>query len=331
MSKLKTSVAMCTYNGARYVIEQLQSIEQQTYLPDEVIICDDCSQDDTVSLIQTYAKSSKLAIKLFQNQTNLGYKQNFAQSFKLADGDIIFFSDQDDVWHPSKIERCVNAFAHNPRLGMAIVNANVVDQSLQPFGQMVTDLHGFDQSLPHMFAPVPNYEFVLSRGYPIFYGFLMAVHRSLKEVILPIPEDYPHDRWAGTIAAAISDVLFLPEPLAEYRQHNHQTSGNKKAKGLQKLRGRLQYMQTLRNPYFYKNILKEDIEIRDRLLQVEPSQLNPGVMEHLDSKITHLESRLKMRQRLFFLRPPLILKEITSGRYAKFARSWKTVFVDLLL
>ncbi|HEY9906733.1 MAG TPA: glycosyltransferase, partial [Thermosynechococcaceae cyanobacterium] len=114
--KLKVSIALCTYNGAPYILEQLESIEQQTWLPDEVIICDDVSQDNTVELIQEYTERSKLPIQLFRNPENLGYGKNFCKAMSLTKGDIIFLADQDDVWYPFKIERFIKELEQSPNL-----------------------------------------------------------------------------------------------------------------------------------------------------------------------------------------------------------------------
>ena len=112
----KVSIALCTYNGAPYILEQLRSIEQQTWLPDEVIICDDRSQDNTVELVQEYAEQSKLSIQVFCNPENLGYRKNFFKAMSLTQGDLIFLADQDDVWHPEKVECFIDKLGQNPKL-----------------------------------------------------------------------------------------------------------------------------------------------------------------------------------------------------------------------
>lgn len=103
---MKTSVIMATYNGEKFIIEQLDSLRTQTMIPNEVIICDDCSIDNTVILIEQYIKKYNLknSWKLIVNEQNLGYADNFCKATALAEGDYIFFADQDDIWEKTKIE-----------------------------------------------------------------------------------------------------------------------------------------------------------------------------------------------------------------------------------
>src|SRR4051812_8879073 len=95
---------MATYNGARYLPEQLQSFLCQTVMPDELVVCDDVSTDGTVSIIQEFAKSTAINVRLIVNECNLGFTRNFEQAIQHCTGDVIFFCDQDDVWFCQKIE-----------------------------------------------------------------------------------------------------------------------------------------------------------------------------------------------------------------------------------
>ena len=103
---MKKSVAMATYNGAEYIVEQLESIRTQTMAVDEVIICDDCSKDDTVAVVQKYIEEHDLTDtwKIEVNEKNLGYASNFIGAAMKTTGDLIFFCDQDDVWVPDRIK-----------------------------------------------------------------------------------------------------------------------------------------------------------------------------------------------------------------------------------
>lgn len=95
---MMNSVAMCTYNGEKYIKEQLESIIHQTLPPDEIIICDDGSNDHTISAIKETMRVWRGSWMLVQNEKNLGYKKNFQKAISLCQGDIIYLSDQDDVW-----------------------------------------------------------------------------------------------------------------------------------------------------------------------------------------------------------------------------------------
>lgn len=103
---MKTTVVMATYNGEKYIIEQLESIKNQSCIPDEVIIRDDCSNDNTVKIIKEFIETNNLNEnwKVTINERNLGYADNFRTATMSATGDLIFFSDQDDIWKLDKIE-----------------------------------------------------------------------------------------------------------------------------------------------------------------------------------------------------------------------------------
>jgi glycosyltransferase involved in cell wall biosynthesis len=325
-------MAMCTYNGAAYLLEQLHSIEQQTLLPDELIICDDCSCDQTIAIIESFKKKSKLNITLHRNSHNLGHKANFNQALLMLSGDILFIADQDDIWHPTRIEQCVAQFQANPELALVVCNADLVNQRAEPFGQTLWDLNGITQADQQQLAAC-NVEWVLDRGNLVFYGFLLAFRGALKPSILPIPDDIAHDRWVGTIASTLGPVAVLPQPVANYRLHEQQASGSgyRKAGLGQTLRDRWRYVQLLRNPYFYRGTLNTEAQIRDRLLQIGSDRVNPQAMQYLNQKIAYLHARVEMRQRSWLARPGLVWQEWRSGRYQQFARSWKTILVDVLL
>ena len=110
---MKASIAMATYNGQKYVKEQLDSFTNQTRQPDELIICDDASTDNTVKICKEFAKNANFDVTIIENETNLGLAQNFGKAMSICTGDIVFLSDQDDVWFQDKIEVMIEALDHN--------------------------------------------------------------------------------------------------------------------------------------------------------------------------------------------------------------------------
>jgi glycosyltransferase involved in cell wall biosynthesis len=117
------SVAMCTYNGSKHIKEQLESIIYQTRKPDEIIICDDCSSDNTVEIAQNLLSVSTIKSTIIRNEINLGFRKNFEKAIGLCHGDIVFLSDQDDVWLPEKIEKVANIFDNDEEVIMAFHDA----------------------------------------------------------------------------------------------------------------------------------------------------------------------------------------------------------------
>ena len=107
------SVALCTYNGAQFIREQLNSILCQTTNVDEIVICDDGSSDDTLSIINSYCSKTDI-IRVYQNQDKLGVSKNFQKAIDLCHGDLIFLSDQDDIWQANKVQTFVDYFNKTP-------------------------------------------------------------------------------------------------------------------------------------------------------------------------------------------------------------------------
>ena len=124
-----TSVALCTYNGERYIREQLESILNQTMPVNEIVVCDDGSTDHTLSIIESLRESTKTDIRIHRNETNLGVCANFQKAVDFCKGDIIFLSDQDDVWHNDKVETIVNYFYHNHQKHVVFTNGQLIDGS----------------------------------------------------------------------------------------------------------------------------------------------------------------------------------------------------------
>ena len=121
--KDKISVVMATYNGEKYLFEQLESLRNQTLKIDEVIIMDDCSQDETPKLIQKYISDNNLnSWKLIENKTNQGWKKNFKLGFDLATGDYIFPCDQDDIWHIDKVYKMIECMKKHPEIELLVAN-----------------------------------------------------------------------------------------------------------------------------------------------------------------------------------------------------------------
>lgn len=118
MQNLKSSVAMATYNGEKYIYDQLLSIYNQTRIVDEVVICDDCSTDNTVEIIRNFINEYKLnsTWHLYINKNNKGYVKNFIDCAIMTTGDVVFYSDQDDLWDKNKIEKMMQKFENNKKI-----------------------------------------------------------------------------------------------------------------------------------------------------------------------------------------------------------------------
>jgi glycosyltransferase involved in cell wall biosynthesis len=326
----KISVVMCTYNGARYVSQQLQSLERQRRLPDELVISDDASSDGTAKLIARYAESAKFEVRIQQNPQNLGYIANFGQALAQATGDLIFLSDQDDVWAADKIERFMAAFAAHPDALLVYGDSELVDESLSPLGNTLWQLLAFDRSEQAKLLGPEGFDLALRRG-NLFCGCSMAIRKSFRDLLLPMPPGFPHDLWIGTIAAALGRIALVEQPTMQYRQHAQQTSGRKLPGPLNRLKRRYDSLKYWKSLAHYERWALEHRLVRDRLREITEFPLAPAVFQTLDDKLAYLSAQAEVRRRVLPRRVPILYREWASGRYARFGRGWKSLLIDLLL
>jgi glycosyltransferase involved in cell wall biosynthesis len=211
-NKEMISVCMATYNGEKYIKEQLDSILCQLSESDEVIISDDDSTDTTIEIIQKY---NDTRIKLYSNTNRKGVIGNFENTLRKAQGDFLFLSDQDDVWVLSKVEKCVAL--------------------LKDFDLIVSDCYVTDSELnvihPSFFAMRGSKSgFLRNLWKNTYLGACVAFRSSLLDYVLPIPKTLPvyHEGWIASLADIIGHVCFFPEQLIYYRRHERNVSNTAK-------------------------------------------------------------------------------------------------------
>src|SRR5215207_2575561 len=216
---------MCTYNGAEFLAAQLESILAQSRQPDEVVICDDASTDETEALLKQFAATSPVPVSLHFNDTNLGTIKNFEQAISLCTGDVIALSDQDDVWRSDKLQLIDDAFNKSPSAGLVFSDAEIVDENLKPLNRRMWDEVGFDAHKRKLVRTGRALE-VLIPGWTVT-GATMAFRSQFVKLSLPIPDGIAmiHDGWIALTIAAVADVVALDEPLIKYRQHAQQQIG----------------------------------------------------------------------------------------------------------
>src|ERR1700753_2242608 len=120
-------VALCTDNCERFLARQLASIQQQTRTPDELVVCDDCSTDSTVEILNSFAASAGFPVRIIRNEQNLGFVANFERAIRLCPGGLMALCDQDDIWYPTRLERSQQEFAAHPEAGLVFSDAEVID------------------------------------------------------------------------------------------------------------------------------------------------------------------------------------------------------------
>jgi glycosyltransferase involved in cell wall biosynthesis len=205
---MKVSVAMATYNGEHFLQQQIDSILSQLGNEDELIISDNYSTDRTVSIIEEYTKKDA-RVKLFMCEEK-GVTANFENAIKRTQGDIIFLSDQDDVWKPEKVQTVISYYKKHPNILMVMSDITVVDNDLN------TTIESFYEFRGSRAGVLKN---IIKNSY---IGCAMSFRKELKQSILPIPRNVPmHDMWIGLVADMNQAALLIPEKLIYYRRHNN--------------------------------------------------------------------------------------------------------------
>jgi glycosyltransferase involved in cell wall biosynthesis len=222
---MRLSIALGTYNGAAYLKEQLESFAAQTRPPDEVVISDDQSTDNTTRLIEEFAATADFPVRLSVNESNLGIAKNFEKAISLCRGDVILLSDQDDVWHSDKLESVEQIFEARPQLSLVFSNAELVDETLKPFPETLFDRLDFNGRNQRLVKSGRTLDMQLRVNR--ICGFTVAFRANFKELILPISGDGPliHDGWIVLLIAAAGEIDFINRPLVKYRQHSRQQCG----------------------------------------------------------------------------------------------------------
>ncbi|MFK9094229.1 glycosyltransferase [Bacillus salipaludis] len=232
MRKHKISVAMCTYNADKYLDEQISSILSQTMLPDEIVIVDDCSYDNTNNIIEKYKARNIAEIRHIVNDFNIGYIKNFEKAISCCAGDIIFFSDHDDSWESTKIEKVFNYFQSNCDISMIFSDGKLMDGSSMVVSGTLWERFGFIHRNQKHFNKNPL-SYLLKRD--TVTGATVAIRKKLINDVIPFPEEYVHDAWCALIAASKSELSTIPECLINYRVHSEQQIGlNKNKKSIRR-------------------------------------------------------------------------------------------------
>ena len=201
------SVCIPTYNGSKYIGEQLKSILSQLSENDEVIISDDSSTDDTIKIIK---ELNDTRIIIYDNNSFKSPIYNLENALKHSRGDYIFLADQDDVWEDCKVEKVMKQFNIYDCI---VTDATVVDKDLNVITDSFFVQNNSKKGLFHN---------VIKIGY---LGCCMAFNRKILEKSLPFPSKLPmHDSWIGFVAEKYGKVLFLDEKLLKYRRHGENAS-----------------------------------------------------------------------------------------------------------
>lgn len=315
---------MATYNGADYIEAQLQSFVDQTRQPDEVIITDDRSSDNTVALIEQFAENAPFKIEVSVNEKNLGYAGNFNAALMQTTGDLVFLSDQDDVWFPEKIAHMIALVEKQPDYMIYMNDAELTDGALNSVG---LTKYGQIKS-----AGLVDESFVM--------GCCCAIRREFLDCVLPIPQGLKaHDNWLVEIADGMQAKLIDLKVLQFYRRHGSNESqfiANRLTK-VSKTSMRWHAIKSAFKPKahvdFAKSLdqMQRFIEGVNNLLPHAPDAWRPkleSMIQTRKEKMALAQARANVRQSNIFRRIPKALKLYKNG-YVKKTRL-KNMIRDIL-
>jgi len=274
------SVALCVYNGGLFLEGQLKSIAAQTTQPNELIICDDQSTDDSIIIINNFRRIAPFPVIFFVNETQLGSTKNFEKAIKLCSGDIIVLADQDDVWVPDKLLIIHNTFTETEETVMTFSDALVVDEELKPLGYSLWNVMKFTKHQQTLAMNGYLYKVLLKHN--VITGATMAFRGSCKQFILPVDPLWVHDAWIAFILSTINKTALINIPLVMYRQHSSNQIGAKKLS-------------------FIKKIHRTQKRIVDRFYFLQHEMYNNAYLHLIQmgtdcSKMTALRSKVKHLQ-----------------------------------
>ncbi|WP_407401955.1 glycosyltransferase family 2 protein [Chryseobacterium sp.] len=304
---MKISVALCTYNGEKYLKDQLDSILQQTCDVDEIVVCDDGSSDKTIAILQGYFNNYPLIFKIHKNEINLRSVKNFEKAITLCTGDIIFLSDQDDVWEQNKVETMVDYFNTHSDIQALFTNGFIINENNKAIETYtVWDAPKFMEEKGNR---VDHYKILTHLG-NYATGASMAFKKQLKKQILPFPiiENFHHDVWIAIVAAKNKALGYIPTPLFSYRCHqNQQVGGIFYAKNESGKTAILRKYDTERVLATFKDFKTQYRSYRDKenkfsnYLQNHTQPILSEILESLKISKKTLEKKTKEKNLLFYL------------------------------
>ena len=222
----RISIALATFNGSKYLQPQLESLASQTRLPDELVVSDDCSEDETARIVTEFSRTAPFPVRFLSSTEREGLIRNFNRAMNACSGEIILLCDQDDIWLPRKIEVFERALDGNTA---CFSNAQLVDRKLRPLGVTLWEKERFTARERRLARSGRLLEVLAHHN--VVQGASLGFHRSLLSLVTPLPDVldrrvWVHDGWIAICAALVGEVRLVEESLILYRIHGENAVGN---------------------------------------------------------------------------------------------------------
>lgn len=271
-------VVIATYNGEKYIVEQLESVINQSIKPDFIVVTDGGSNDNTVSICERLLKNAGIVYKMLTSNSQLSVKNNFEKGILHCDTDIIFCSDQDDFWLPNKIEKFLAVFEQY-EADMVFSNAYITDGSLSKTGKKLWNTVGFfpDADIKVFDKNDLNFLHELNR-HNVVTGMCMAFRGEFRERLLPFSDNAIHDVWIAYKMNQLGRIVALNSCEVLYRQHENNVIGTR---------------ISLRSSFSHKNGYYDRLVKRLHLIEDLSNDYNDNQFKNIyESYIKHLSSRV---------------------------------------
>ena len=305
----KISIVLATYNGGKFLCEQLQSLINQTYTNIEIVAVDDGSTDNTIGILNSYA-TQYANFKIYRNQTNLGYVKNFEKGCDLAEGELIALCDQDDVWDNDKLKSMAEAIGDDP---MVYCDSFICDENLQQTGKKISSHVNFQTRRSCLEISI----------FCRIYGNATLFKKSILAAAMPFPLFIPHDWWLSYVASMYGDIKYIDVPLVYYRQHStnavgaiggksRKKAGSKRERKRQEINGIRQRMDA-----FYNLCPADKVKEKQVLFKLHKSYGSFSLSNNLLRMVTffrnykillYVKKRSILRQCLFCLKMFFMVK-----------------------
>ncbi|MEW6335099.1 MAG: glycosyltransferase family 2 protein [Thermodesulfobacteriota bacterium] len=323
--ELSISVVLCTYNGERYLQQQLDSLLAQSHPPGKILAADDGSTDRTQAILQAFAVQAQgrgITVEVGQNPCNLGYILNFERALQRAGADLIFVCDQDDVWHPDKLAVMSARFAADPDLLLLHSDARLVDAHLGDMGcSLFEALEVRPDEIRHLHDG-RGFDVLLRRS--LVTGATAAFRSGLLASAVPFGEGWIHDEWLALVAAAVGKTDVVERPLIDYRQHGANQLGMRRRTLDVKVRE-----MALSRTALLRNDIRRMESLLERLLR-SPVAVARQLPARVQDKLEHTRIRLHITNMARIQRITPILRETVSGRYRRYGAGTRSALRDLL-
>lgn len=305
-------VVIATYNGEKYIEQQLTSIIQQTQMPDYIVVSDGGSQDGTVSICHRILSRADLEFRILTSNERVEVSKNFERGFKECPAEYIFFADQDDVWNNNKIEIVLKHMEDRKAI-MGFTNASIVDDDLVDRGLDLWSRVGYHQETSvKEYKKSDNVLFKELLQHNIVTGMCMCVHSSIKEYALPFSNKTIHDVWMSLIAVNVGTVIGIEQKCVLYRQHENNVIGTNKT-----------LKRTLKHGAHYYESIKNRVELMNDLTTRLGDVLSDENRITLNKYVEYLKYRLCYIKREGYLLQ--FLKNI--DRYKEYDFCYKQILV----